>query len=187
MNGVVCANSPSRTRSLPSVNTNRLWFGIFTTLCTVARVPIWCRSAASGVSCRASRCATTRIVFSSPSDWISWIELSRPTVSGSTAWGNSTVSRTGNTGTGRPAVDGFVDSSAPLVALGLITLTKSLAIGLSLSDFISDFLNLMRHPQEGRNPARQPPRTKPWMLSIPLPHIDRKSLSLLTASSPPPN
>jgi hypothetical protein len=27
------------------------------------------------------------------------MELSRPTVSGSTAWGNSTVSRTGSTGT----------------------------------------------------------------------------------------
>ena len=128
MNGAICENSPSRTRSLPSVNTNKLWFGIFTTLCTVARVPMWCRSAASGASCRASRCATTRIVFSSPSDWINRIELSRPTVSGSTAWGNSTVSRTGSTGIARPALATPSDSSLALPALGLITLTNSLGI-----------------------------------------------------------
>ncbi len=42
---------------------------------------------ASGVSWRASRWATTRMVFSSPSDWMSWMELSRPTVRGRTACG----------------------------------------------------------------------------------------------------
>src|SRR5438874_12763567 len=38
------------------------------------------------------------MVLSSPRELISWTELSRPTVSGNTAWGKSTVSRTGNTG-----------------------------------------------------------------------------------------
>jgi hypothetical protein len=57
-----------------------------------------CRSAGLGASRRGSSCAATTIVRSSPSDSISWMELSRPTVSGSTAWGNSTVSRTGRTG-----------------------------------------------------------------------------------------
>src|SRR5438270_10459544 len=38
------------------------------------------------------------MVLSSPSELISCTELSRPTVSGSTACGNSTVSRTGKTG-----------------------------------------------------------------------------------------
>ncbi len=130
INGVIWANSPSRTRSLPSVNTNRLWLGIFTTLCTVARVPMWCRSAACGESWRASRCATTRMVFSSPRDWISWMELSRPTVSGSTACGKSTVSRTGRTGIGcfAPAISG---SSGDFV-VGFMTLTKSPAIDLIL-------------------------------------------------------
>ena len=37
MNGVSCVYSASRTRSRPSANTNRLWLGIFTTLCTTAR------------------------------------------------------------------------------------------------------------------------------------------------------
>ena len=39
MNGVSCVNSVTFTRSRPSAKTNRLWFGIFTTLCTTARVP----------------------------------------------------------------------------------------------------------------------------------------------------
>src|SRR5215470_5594042 len=47
---------------------------------------------------RASRCATTTMVLSSPRELISWTELSRPTVRGSTAWGNNTVSRTGRIG-----------------------------------------------------------------------------------------
>src|SRR5260370_33415898 len=38
------------------------------------------------------------MVLSSPSEVMSCTELSRPTVSGSTACGNRTVSRTGNTG-----------------------------------------------------------------------------------------
>ncbi len=33
-----CVNSFRRTRSRPSANTNRLWFGIFTTLCTTANM-----------------------------------------------------------------------------------------------------------------------------------------------------
>src|SRR2546429_5877604 len=59
------------------------------------------RSAGWGVSTRASRCATTTIVLSSPRELINWTELSRPTVSGRTAWGNSTVSRTGRIGNER--------------------------------------------------------------------------------------
>jgi hypothetical protein len=67
------------------------------------------------------------MVFSSPSDWINWIELSRPTVSGSTACGNNTVSRTGSTGNGRP--DGLSSrSSADLEPFGLMMLTKSLGM-----------------------------------------------------------
>ena len=38
------------------------------------------------------------MVLSSPKELISCTELSRPTVSGNTACGNSTVSRTGSTG-----------------------------------------------------------------------------------------
>src|ERR1035437_996611 len=37
------------------------------------------------------------------------MELSRPTVRGSTAWGNRTVSRTGNTGTRRTGVTFLMD------------------------------------------------------------------------------
>src|SRR6267142_2187020 len=52
-----------------------------------------------GSSMRGSSCATTAKSFSSPSNELtSASELSRPTVSGSTAPGNSTVSRTGRTG-----------------------------------------------------------------------------------------
>src|ERR1035437_3555887 len=40
----------SRTRSTPSVNTKRLWFGIRTTLCTVANVPTVCISSGFGES-----------------------------------------------------------------------------------------------------------------------------------------
>src|SRR5438067_2157532 len=86
---------------MPSVKTNRLWFGILTTLCTVASVPMLNRSTGCGESTRASRCATTTIVLSSPRELISCTELSRPTVSGRTAWGNSTVSRTGRIGNDR--------------------------------------------------------------------------------------
>jgi len=71
MNGSNWLNSPSRTRCVPSVKTNRLWLGILTTLWTVASVPTLCRSAGCGASMRASRWATTTTVFSSPSDWIS--------------------------------------------------------------------------------------------------------------------
>ena len=48
MNGVSCVNSVSLTRSRPSAKTNRLWFGIFTTLCTTARVPTVYRSVGCG-------------------------------------------------------------------------------------------------------------------------------------------
>jgi hypothetical protein len=50
------------------------------------------------------------MVRSSPSDSISWMELSRPTVNGSTAWGNNTVSRTGSTGILRTPGLGFLGS-----------------------------------------------------------------------------
>jgi hypothetical protein len=56
-----------------------------TTLCTTARLPTANRSVGCGVSTRASRWATTTMVLSSPSELISCTELSRPTVSGSTA------------------------------------------------------------------------------------------------------
>src|SRR5215467_10910604 len=45
------------------------------------------------------------MVLSSPSELISWTELSRPTVNGNTACGNKTVSRTGNTGSERLSGD----------------------------------------------------------------------------------
>src|SRR5947208_14023935 len=41
------------------------------------------------------------MVLSSPRELINCTELSRPTVSGRTAWGNSTVSRTGRIGNDR--------------------------------------------------------------------------------------
>ncbi len=104
MNGESCAKSASRTRSSPSAKTNRLWFGILTTLCTTASVPMEYRSVGCGESTRASRCATTTMVLSSPSELINCTELSRPTVRGSTAWGNSTVSRTGRIGSDRSVV-----------------------------------------------------------------------------------
>ena len=85
MNGSDWIKRTSRTRLTPSVNTKRLWLGMRTTLCTVARVPTLCRSAGLGVSRRASNCAATTIARSSPSDSINWMELSRPTVKGRTA------------------------------------------------------------------------------------------------------
>ena len=39
MNGSVWTKRTSRTRSTPSVKTKRLWLGMRTTLCTVAKVP----------------------------------------------------------------------------------------------------------------------------------------------------
>src|ERR1039458_6978298 len=80
-----------------------------TTLCTVASVPTVCRSAGLGESSRGSSCAVTTIARSSPSDSINWMELSRPTVNGSTAWGNRTVSRTGRTGILRTPGESFPD------------------------------------------------------------------------------
>ncbi len=44
INGVNWVNSVNFTRSKPSANTNRLWLGIFTTLCTTASVPTLYRS-----------------------------------------------------------------------------------------------------------------------------------------------
>ncbi len=85
MNGSDWTNRSSRTRLTPSVNTNRLWLGMRTTLCTVASVPTVCRSAGLGASRRGSSCAATTIARSSPSDSINWMELSRPTVNGRTA------------------------------------------------------------------------------------------------------
>ncbi len=101
MNGANWVNSPRRTRSSPSANTKRLWLGILTTLWTTADVPTVYRSLAWGLSTRASRCATTTMVLSSPRELMSWTELSRPTVRGRTACGNRTVSRTGSTGKAR--------------------------------------------------------------------------------------
>ena len=62
------------------------------------------RSVGCGESTRASRWATTTMVLSSPRELINWTELSRPTVRGSTACGNSTVSRTGSSGSVRASV-----------------------------------------------------------------------------------
>ncbi len=108
--GCSCENSPSVTRSVPSAKTNRLWFGIFTILCTVASVPTLWRSDGCGLSTLASRCATTTMVFSSPRDWMSWMDDSRPTVRGRTACGNRTVSRTGRIGSGVKVFVLFVSS-----------------------------------------------------------------------------
>ena len=54
MKGSVCVKRTSRTRSVPSVKTKRLWLGMRTTLCTVASVPTTCRSAGLGASWRGS-------------------------------------------------------------------------------------------------------------------------------------
>ncbi len=70
MNGVSCVYSVTFTRSRPSAKTNRLWFGMRTTLCTTARLPTANRSVGCGASTRASRCATTTIVLSSPRELI---------------------------------------------------------------------------------------------------------------------
>src|SRR5207244_582871 len=99
--GVNWVNSVSRTRSRPSAKTKRLWLGILTTLWTTASVPTVYRSVGWGESTRASRCATTTMVLSSPKELINWTELSRPTVKGKTAWGKRTVSRTGRIGSER--------------------------------------------------------------------------------------
>src|SRR5258705_1637807 len=83
----------------PSRKITTLPFGIFTVLCTLAKVPTLCRSAAAGSSTRGSCWATTPKTLSSPcNELISASELSRPTVSGRTAPGNSTVSLTGRIG-----------------------------------------------------------------------------------------
>ena len=114
MNGASCVYSFKCTRSRPSAKTNRLWLGILTTLCTTANVPMAYRSTGCGESTRASRCATTTMVLSSPSELISCTELSRPTVSGRTACGNSTVSLTGSTGRLRVAWRRFAGSFVAL-------------------------------------------------------------------------
>ena len=48
MNGSDWIKRTSRTRLTPSVKTKRLWLGMRTTLCTVARVPTVCRSVGFG-------------------------------------------------------------------------------------------------------------------------------------------
>ena len=95
--------SPSRSTisnlCRPSRKITTLPFGIFTVLCTLAKVPTLCKSAAAGSSTRGSCWATTPKTLSSPcNELISASELSRPTVSGRTAPGNSTVSLTGRIG-----------------------------------------------------------------------------------------
>ena len=85
------------------------------------------RSVGCGESTRASRCATTTIVLSSPRELINCTELSRPTVNGSTAWGKNTVSRTGRTGSVRgplPSI-GFLSR---LYVAGLIGHSHSLSV-----------------------------------------------------------
>jgi hypothetical protein len=72
---------------------------------------------------RASRWATTMICFSSPSELISCIELSRPTVSGKTACGKSTVSRTGKIGSATAGSSAFG-------AVELFVVLVSLAMGM---------------------------------------------------------
>ena len=49
MNGVSCVYSVTFTRSRPSAKTNRLWFGMRTTLCTTARLPTANRSVGCGI------------------------------------------------------------------------------------------------------------------------------------------
>ena len=115
----------------PSVKTNRLWLGMRTTLCTVARVPTACRSPGLGESSRGSSCAATTIARSSPSDSINWMELSRPTVRGSTAWGNRTVSRTGSTG---------IRAQCRRIFVGVMSWGGTVA-GLALSVLVSTFLH----------------------------------------------
>src|SRR6185312_9882706 len=80
------------------------------------------------------------------------MELSRPTVSGRTAWGNRTVSRTGRTGIGP-----FCSSGSS--SFGLITLTKSLAMNVSV--LISNFSHWM---------YEQPPKSQ---LTLPSPVSSR--------------
>ena len=83
--------------------------------------------APSGESCRASRCATTRIVFSSPSDWISWIELFPPHRQRQHRVGKQHGVPHRQYRQRTPAA-GASGSSPDFPAFGLITLTKSLAI-----------------------------------------------------------
>ncbi len=97
--GLNCVTSLILKRSRPSKNTTMCPFGIRTILWIRAAVPVLCKSDALGSSMRGSSCVTTPISLVSPfSDPSSANELSRPAVNGNTAPGNSTMSRTGRTG-----------------------------------------------------------------------------------------
>jgi hypothetical protein len=71
---------------------------------TVLRVPTAWMSSGTGSSVRARRWADSRISFWLPGAVASSsapIDFSRPTNSGTTMWGNTTVSRSGSSGTRR--------------------------------------------------------------------------------------
>ena len=88
-----------RIRDSPSTSTLMVPSGSFSSCSTCAIVPMACRSPASGSSVSAAFCATSRMRLS-PSTAMSSarIDFSRPTNSGITMCGNTTTSRSGNTG-----------------------------------------------------------------------------------------
>ena len=112
-------------RCNPSRKITTLPFGIFTVLWTFANVPTLWRSAAEGSSTRGSSWATTPSCFSSPSKaFTSASELSRPTVSGSTAPGNRTVSLTGRIGRTCGTTNFFSAMMSPILSVATLNLRK---------------------------------------------------------------
>src|SRR5271154_2308863 len=95
------------------------------------------------------------------------MELSRPTVSGSTAWGNNTVLRTGRIGRTLP----WEPPCSPrrLGSVGLMMLKKSLAMSILLSDYrILD--------------AADPTKVAEWVVSVlPIPGILLPGLQLVSS------
>src|SRR5437867_7509329 len=92
-------NSFTLDRDTPMMMTKRLPSGVFITRWTTLTVPTSYRSVGAGESTRLSRWVnTTSIPSLCWTSLISLTELSRPTVSGITAFGKITASRTGSIG-----------------------------------------------------------------------------------------
>ena len=115
--GSVAMKSSSRIRSRPCTISRTVPSGARMSWWMTAAVPIGCRSSGPG-SLSSSRCATRasmrlpRITSST-----SWTERGSPTVSGTTASGSTTASRSGKTG----SVSGMTKSAGPAPASAAIS------------------------------------------------------------------
>ncbi len=112
------------TRDRPSTSTLMVPSGSLSSCSTCARVPTVYRSPAAGSSVSADFCATSRMRLSASIAFSSArIDLSRPTNSGITMCGNTTTSRSGNTG--RSRISGWDWAMGHSAGMGVFGAVKS--------------------------------------------------------------